>query len=152
MFKIEIIAVSRAKNGPHSDILNDYAKRIQWPLKIHEVESKIKNPSQMQQDECEKICKLLTSDSVKIIMDERGKTLTSRNFASVIDDYRVNHQGTIQFVIGGADGLTDTIRQQAHRKISFGQQTWPHMLARIMLLEQIYRAQQILSGHPYHRD
>ena len=86
-----------------------------------------------------------------IALDERGKTLTSQNFSSLIGRYRDETGGTIQFILGGSDGLTDQVRSRSDLMLSFGKQTWPHLLARIMLLEQIYRAQQILAGHPYHR-
>jgi 23S rRNA (pseudouridine1915-N3)-methyltransferase len=85
-------------------------------------------------------------------MDERGKSLPSLKFADKIRDLQNQGRSHIQFIIGGADGLGDDIRKRADLLLSFGAQTWPHMLARVMLLEQIYRCQQILSGHPYHRE
>jgi 23S rRNA (pseudouridine1915-N3)-methyltransferase len=83
---------------------------------------------------------------------KRGKTIPSRTFAQKIDDIQNSGISTIQFMIGGADGLSDEIRARAKFLLGFGSQTWPHLLARVMLIEQIYRAQQILAGHPYHRD
>ena len=85
-------------------------------------------------------------------MDERGTSLSSRDFAAKIDGFQNNSFGTVQFIIGGADGLSDDIRKKAHFMMSFGKQTWPHMLARAMLAEQLYRATSILANHPYHRE
>ena len=85
-------------------------------------------------------------------MDEKGKTLSSIEFSKHIEKIQLDSTNGIQFIIGGADGLDDEIRDQARLIMSFGRQTWPHMMARVMLLEQIYRAQQILAGHPYHRE
>ena len=152
MFKIEIIAVARIKKGPHADLANEYIRRIRWPLDIHEIETRSTAAGQAQIEEEQKILKSLKSDAVKIALDERGQTLSSSEFAQILGDYRDNSAGTIQFIIGGADGLTPEIRDKTQKQVSFGRQTWPHLLARIMLLQQIYRAQQILSGHPYHRE
>ena len=106
----------------------------------------------MHEDECAHLLKNLANDAVIIAMDERGKTLPSREFAQKFQNWQNEGQSHVQFFIGGADGLNDEIRKRAQLLLSFGKQTWPHMLARIMLLEQIYRAQQILKNHPYHRD
>lgn len=133
-------------------MISEYEKRIQWHVDIIECESKEHNAQKRKADEVEKIKKHLDSNAIIIAMDERGKTYSSREFAQKIDKYQLDGHNKIQFVIGGADGLTDEIRNAANMVISFGKQTWPHLLARIMLLEQIYRSQQILSGHPYHRD
>lgn len=150
--KIDIICIARAKKSPHVELINDYQKRIQWPLNIIECESKEQNPQKKQQDEADKIKKHLKNDAVIIAMDERGKTFSSRKFSKKMQKFQNDGLTQIQFVIGGADGLTEEIRQNATLLLAFGEQTWPHLLARVMLLEQIYRSQQILAGHPYHRD
>ncbi|MBK6897547.1 MAG: 23S rRNA (pseudouridine(1915)-N(3))-methyltransferase RlmH [Alphaproteobacteria bacterium] len=152
MFKIEIIAVARIKKGPYADLAEEYSKRIRWPLDIREIDARHTSPAQGQAEEELKILKSLKPDAIKIALDERGETLSSTQFAKILGGYRDEGAGTLQFIIGGADGLTSQIRIQTQKQISFGRQTWPHLLARIMLLEQIYRAQQILSGHPYHRE
>ena len=94
----------------------------------------------------------LSPTSIKIALDERGKTLSSRELSGKIQDFQNESASEIQFIIGGANGLSDELRKECNFLLSFGRVTWPHMLARIMLIEQIYRSQQILSGHPYHRD
>lgn len=152
MLKIEIIAVSRLRNGPFADLLEDYKTRIRWDLKIHEVEARSADASRMQSEEAEKILKLVNSHAFVIALDERGNGLKSLDFAKTLEKLKNNGETHIQFIIGGADGLTDEVRSRANMLLSFGQQTWPHMMARVMLAEQIYRAQQILAGHPYHRE
>ena len=152
MLKIEIIAVNRIKKGAYADLVEDFSKRIRWPITIIQIEAKSSNPHTAQKEELEKIGKLIKPDAIRIVMDESGKSLSSREFSQLFSHYTNTHDGIIQFIIGGSDGLNDEIRKKAHKIISFGKQTWPHLLARVMLLEQIYRAQQILANHPYHRD
>lgn len=146
MPNIEIIAVGKLKNDPLLDVFEDYRKRLQWKLSLTELEGK------NQADELIKIEDKLDSRAALVVMDERGQSMSSRDFAAKIDDFQNKGLSTVQFVIGGADGLTDDIRKKASLILSFGKLTWPHKLARVMLIEQIYRAQQILAGHPYHRD
>ena len=129
-----------------------YQKRIHWPVNIIALESKHKDPRKCQEDEAQKILKFLNNQAVIIAMDERGKSIPSLEFSKKIEGFAHEGRNHLQFVIGGADGLTSDVRKQAHMLVSFGKQTWPHALARVMLLEQIYRTQQILAGHPYHRE
>lgn len=152
MLKLEIIAAGRLKSGPLAELSDEYVKRIRWPLTLHEIESKHKDPAAIQADETEKIMQKLSPDTFIIVLDERGKGLRSLDFAQTLLKLQDTGVDKIQFVIGGADGLTEGPRKRANLLLSFGQQTWPHMLARVMLLEQIYRAQQIIAGHPYHRE
>lgn len=152
MSKIEIIAVGRMKSGPFQDLAEEYAKRLRDKIMVHEVESRHKDPHEMNKDENEKIAAFLKPGSFIIVLDEHGKGVRSLEFAKTIETLRNNGYPRLQFIIGGADGLTEEIKQRADLVMSMGAQTWPHMLARVMLLEQIYRAQQILDGHPYHRE
>ncbi len=152
MLKIDIIAISRVKKGSYFELIEDYKKRINWNLNIIELESKYSDPVKAQKDEEEKILKHLNNQAIIIILDERGDGLKSLDFAKTLENFKNNGENHIQFVIGGADGLTQNTRDKADILLSFGQQTWPHILTRVMLLEQIYRAQQILSNHPYHRE
>lgn len=146
MLKIDVIAVGKLKNGPFYELLQEYQKRIRWKLTVHELEA------ETQEAEIARITARLDNDAIIIAMDERGNGLKSIDFADTINRFQESGTDHIQFIIGGADGLNDDIRGRANLLLSFGQQTWPHMLARIMLLEQIYRAQQIIAGHPYHRE
>lgn len=152
MKSVEIIAVGKMPQGPLHELCKDFIKRTQWPVTITELESKIKDPPQAKLDEARKIMERITPAAFVVILDERGKSLRSMDFASKIGDLQLSGQNNIQFIIGGADGLTQEIRNRADMLMCFGQQTWPHMMVRVMLLEQIYRAQQILAGHPYHRE
>ncbi len=152
MLKIEILAVHRLKKGSMLDLLEGYSKQIKWGFKIHEVESKYRESKTMFEDENRRLADLIAPDAFVIVLDERGNGLKSLDFAKTLGNLQDNGEQHIQFVIGGADGLSEGIRARANLLLSFGQQTWPHMMARIMLTEQIYRAQQILAGHPYHRE
>ena len=152
MLKIEILAVSRLRKGPYAELIDLYKTRIRWDLKIHEIEARTSDPATTQQEESEKILKLINKHAIVIALDERGNGLKSLDFAKTLEKFKNNGENHFQFIIGGADGLTDEVRNTASILLSFGQQTWPHLLARVMLLEQIYRAQQILAGHPYHRE
>ena len=152
MLKIEIIAAGQLKRGPLFELCEEYIKRLTWQVTITTIESKLKDPKEMQTEENRKIMGHLRSDSHVIVLDERGKSLGSVDFAKVIEKVQNAGKSHIQFVIGGASGLSDEVRKRANLVLGLGAQTWPHMLARVMLLEQIYRAQQILSGHPYHRE
>jgi 23S rRNA (pseudouridine1915-N3)-methyltransferase len=152
MFKIDIIAVSRTKKGPLFELIEDYKRRIQWSLTIHEIEAKSTDPQKAQEEENEKILKLINPSAVVVVLDERGEGLKSLDFAKTLEKFKNNGDNHFQFILGGADGLMDPVRNKANILLSFGRQTWPHLLARVMLLEQIYRAQQIMIGHPYHRE
>ena len=146
-FQSQIIAIGRMKNSsPFAQSYAEYDKRMQGAVELFELEGR------NQKDELEKINAKLIPSSPIIALDEKGKTLSSVEFANKISDIQNITTGKFQFIIGGADGLDDGIRQKANLVLSFGRLTWPHMLARVMLIEQIYRAQLILSNHPYHRE
>lgn len=152
MIKIDIIACGRLKKGPYFDLCAEYQKRTRWAVELYEIESKYTEAAHVQGDEMRRIKELLKNEAFVVVLDERGDGLRSLDFAKTIEKLMNNGNDYIQFIIGGADGLTDEVRDRANLLLSFGQQTWPHLLARVMLLEQIYRAQQILAGHPYHRE
>lgn len=146
-FSIEIIAVGKLKSSsPFYTLFDKYARRMQGKVSIVELEGR------SQAEELKKIEAKLSPSSPLIVLDEKGKSIPSLQFAKKLEDFQNYKSGTFQFVIGGADGLNDTIRKRADLVIGFGAQTWPHMMVRVMLIEQIYRAQQILINHPYHRE
>ena len=140
------------RKGAFFDLCEEYSKRLKWTLKVHELESRHTDAEAAQRDENDKIAALLKNDAFVIVMDERGNGLRSLDFAKTIEKLQNSGNSHLQFIIGGADGLLDDVRGRANLLLSFGQQTWPHMMVRVMLLEQLYRAQQIIVGHPYHRD
>ncbi len=149
---IEIIAVGVLKKHPLLDLWNDYIKRSSWNITIYEIESKQKNPDKYAKEIESKIISKISTDAYKIALDERGKSYKSVDFAKKIENLQNTGHTKLQFIIGAANGLTQEIRNKSDLLLSFGMQTWPHMLVRIMLIEQIYRTQQIISGHPYHRE
>lgn len=152
MFKIDVIVVGKVKKGPWYDLMDDYVTRTKWDVNLLEVESKFTDSKAQQSHEQRLILEKLDEDSFIIVMDERGDGLRSLDFAQTIQKIQTTGADKITFLIGGAEGFTDEIRNKANMMISFGQQTWPHVMVRVMLLEQIYRAQQIIAGHPYHRE
>lgn len=150
--RLTICTVGRLKAGPERDLIAKYTKRVQWPLEIIEVEERRKlSPAELRNREGELLSGVLPAGAIRIAMDERGKALSSQHLADKLGAWR--DQGRdIAFLIGGAGGLSPEHRNNADLVLSFGTATWPHMLARVMLVEQIYRAQGILAGHPYHRE
>ena len=150
--RLTICTVGRLKSGPERDLIDKYKKRVQWPLEIMEVEERRKlSAAELKSRESALLTGALPAGTVRIAMDERGKTLSSRDFGDKLGAWR--DQGRdIAFIIGGAGGLAPEHRKNADLVMSFGAATWPHMMARVMLVEQIYRAQEILAGHPYHRE
>nr|WP_298686743.1 23S rRNA (pseudouridine(1915)-N(3))-methyltransferase RlmH [uncultured Dongia sp.] len=155
--KIRIIALGRAKAGPEKSLVETYAKRLSWTCSIVELEAKKGiSGAELMAAEAELIEKALgTKASAKrviIALDERGQSLPSRDFAKRITALGNQGYSELVFIIGGADGLASAIRDRAGLLLSFGAMTWPHMLVRVLLMEQLYRAQTIIAGHPYHRD
>jgi 23S rRNA (pseudouridine1915-N3)-methyltransferase len=146
-FSVELIAVGRLKpTSPFHEAFHEYVRRLNSSVNITEIEAR------NQGEEIEKLISKINPAHPLIVLDEKGKTLPSIRFAQKIEELQNAKPGPFQCVIGGADGLNDDIRQKADILLSFGQQTWPHMMVRIMLMEQLYRAQQILANHPYHRE
>jgi 23S rRNA (pseudouridine1915-N3)-methyltransferase len=97
------------------------------------------------------IANIIPDKAVTVIMDERGESMNSASFAGRLQGWRSEDRPAVIFIVGGSDGLATSLRENAHLRLAFGAATWPHQLVRIMLLEQIYRAVTIISGHPYHR-
>ena len=147
--KIRIIAVGRQKSSPTKDLCDEYLKRMNWNVGLKEIDAP-KGSTSAQ--EVPLILKELTKPGLIVALDERGETLSSPEFAKKMGSWQNQAPSNeITFLIGGADGFDNEVRKKAKFLMSFGKQTWPHMLVRVMLLEQIYRAQQITAGHPYHR-
>ncbi|MGR3512446.1 MAG: 23S rRNA (pseudouridine(1915)-N(3))-methyltransferase RlmH [Paracoccaceae bacterium] len=153
--KVRIAAVGRLRSGGEAELLADYRTRFDrtgralglGPLDIREVEAKKGGKSA----EADLLRKAASDARPLIALDERGKALTSPAFASQLGAWRDAGQPEACFLIGGADGLATELAAEADFKLSFGTMVWPHMLARVMLVEQLYRAASILAGTPYHR-
>ncbi len=150
--KLTIAAVGRAGRGPERDLYEHYAGRIRWPLTLREIEEKKKLPAaQLIAREGELLLGAVPARSTLVALDRRGKVLDSEAFAGRLGRWQDDGVGDVAFLIGGADGHGEPLLKTAGLILSFGVMTWPHLLARAMLAEQIYRAQQLLAGHPYHR-
>ena len=159
--KLSLCAVGRLKKGPETELYQRYGDRIVnsgkavgiGPLKLLEIAEANGGTSQIRRSlEADKLIDLSQSSDYCIALDEGGKSLTSREFSGLLGNARDDGYQMMSFLIGGADGHGDQIKQHARMSLTLGRMTLPHGLARVVLVEQIYRAITIMSGHPYHRD
>ncbi|MEM9581748.1 MAG: 23S rRNA (pseudouridine(1915)-N(3))-methyltransferase RlmH [Pseudomonadota bacterium] len=154
--RVTICAVGKLRAGPELDLITDYLTRFDrtgrnmglGPAKVIEVEDK-KNGGMAA--EAQLLRRAVPKSALICSLDERGKVVTSPDFAKQLANWRDTGTQDLAFVIGGADGLAPEFRAEAGQLLSFGKMVWPHMLARVMLSEQLYRAASILAGSPYHR-
>jgi len=150
--RLLIAAVGRLRAGPLRDLYDDYVGRLPWPADLREFEAKPgRSAAERQRREADMILGALPTSAVLVALDPRGWALTSEDFAARIGQWRDSGTATLAFAIGGADGFDDRVRAAARLVLSFGSLTWPHLLVRVMLAEQLFRASSILAGHPYHR-
>lgn len=150
--RILIAAIGRARKGPELALYDHYAARItRWPLTVRDLEVPGNRPPGDRRAAEGKRLIDATADTTAIALDEAAPSLTSAEFARRLGQWQDSGTATVSFLIGGADGHTDAVRAHARMSLSFGPMTWPHLLVRGLLAEQLYRAQQILAGHPYHR-
>jgi len=136
---LHVIARGKIARSPEAELVARYEKRIAWPIRLTELPEtggRIPDP----------LTPLRT-----VLLDERGRDLASEALASQLEQWRDGGIRECRFVIGAADGHSEDDRQAADLLLSFGKATWPHLLVRAMLLEQLFRATSILAGHPYHR-
>ena len=137
---LHIIARGKIGRGPEAELVDRYLKRIAWPTRVTELpESGGRLPAPAE-------------NGVTILLDEKGEPLGSLAFARKLETWRDGGRREARFLIGGADGFGDEERGRADLLIAFGKATWPHLLARAMLAEQLFRATSILANHPYHRE
>jgi 23S rRNA (pseudouridine1915-N3)-methyltransferase len=149
--KIDILCIGRLKRGPQQDLLDEYLKRLHWQATIREFDSKKSDPAARQAEEHAQLISWLQPNAALWALDEKGANASSKELADKLALYQ-RETPYLQCIIGGADGLLPEMRQRADFLLSFGRCTWPHQMVRVMLAEQLYRCQQILAGHPYHRD
>ncbi len=150
--RLWLAAVGRAKPGPARALFEEYAGRLTWPLTLREVEVKKRlPPDELRRQEADLLLAAVPANATVVALDERGAALDSAGFAARVGGWRDSGVCDLAFLIGGADGHGDAARRRADLLLALGPMTWPHMLVRGMLAEQLYRAQQILAGHPYHR-
>lgn len=154
-----LLCVGRMKSGPERELYARYAKRIEAMrniglegLDLKEIdESKARSPAERMAQEGAALLAALPADAPLVVFDERGKTVSSMQFAGTITRERDSGRKAMCFAIGGAEGLDPAVRARAAAVFSFGAMTLPHQIVRILAAEQIYRALTIISGHPYHR-
>ena len=154
--RVTVCAVGRLRKGPEKTLIDDYLDRFDktgrglglGPVTMREVEDK---KGGGMAAEAALLSKAIPEGAAICCLDERGKLMTSPDFADQLGKWRDQGRADVAFVIGGADGLDPALRDRADMALSFGKMVWPHMLARVMLSEQLYRAASILAGSPYHR-
>ena len=137
---LHIVARGKIGRSPEAEVVERYLKRVSWPVKVTELpESGGRVPPPPR-------------DGVTVLLDEKGEQLGSRAFAETLSAWQDAGKSEARFMIGGADGFGEPERAGADLLLAFGRATWPHLLARAMLAEQLWRATSILANHPYHRE
>jgi 23S rRNA (pseudouridine1915-N3)-methyltransferase len=158
--RIVVAAVGRLKQGAERELAERYRKRAAdagrkaglQAIDLVEIrESRAGDAARRMLEESIAIANIIPDRAVSVILDERGENMSSASFAGRLQGWRMQDRPAVVFIIGGHDGLAPVLREKAGLAIAFGAATWPHQLARIMLLEQVYRAVTIMAGHPYHR-
>jgi 23S rRNA (pseudouridine1915-N3)-methyltransferase len=136
---LHVIARGKIGRSPEAELVDRYLKRIAWPTKLTELSEKAPTPP-------------APPGSMTVLLDEKGKALSSMELAKTLEQWRDRGVREARFIIGAADGHSPEARASADLLISFGPATWPHLLVRAMLAEQLFRATSILANHPYHRE
>ena len=149
--RLTLVAVGRLGADPAAALFDAYARRLRPPLAVIEVEERRKLPvAALVRSEAGKLLAAVPEGAAIVALDERGRALASDAFAARLGAWR-DAGRDVAFLIGGADGLDPSVRIRADLVLSLGPMTWPHRMVRAMLAEQLFRAQAILTGHPYHR-
>ena len=146
---ITILTVGKNKDQALQGLIDEYLKRLKGDVTITEIAPPNCSDAERKIREAELLRAAIPPKSIVIALDERGKTMDSPAFAAKLE--QLQQQGRLVFLIGGAEGLDQSLRDAAQLTLCFGAMTWPHMLVRLMLVEQLYRAATISAGHPYHR-
>ena len=154
--RLHVCAVGRLRAGPERALTDDYYQRFDrtgrplglGPVVEHEVEDKRGGGMAAEAD---LLARAVPPGALMVTLDERGRVMASPEFAAMLARWRDMGRQDLAFVIGGADGIDPGLRARAESSVSFGAMVWPHMLIRVMLAEQLYRAATILAGGPYHR-
>lgn len=153
--KITIKAIGKLKSPEMKSLIKIYEKRLSFTFTFsweeYEVKKKLSGDL-LKKAEASLLHEKLSSEDFVIVLDERGKNITSPELATLLSNQHFQSSRPVVFIIGGAEGLSAEIHQRANYTLSLGKLTWPHMMVRLMLIEQLYRAQQIIAGHPYHKD
>ena len=149
-----VLAIGKMKkNSPEQTLINNYIKQCGWPIQILELEEKrALSGEKLKEAESDLLRKHIPSCSKIVVLDERGANISSKEFSEKLVSWQDCGCKQIALLIGGADGHHTSLRQEADLILSFGKMTLPHMLMRLVLCEQLYRAYTISIGHPYHKD
>ena len=150
--KINLITIGSFKNNdPYKILFEEYKKRVNFDINLIELKTKIYNNTEEQKREEAKILlKSKDKNSKLIVLDERGSIISTPDFHKLIDKYE-NINGTIDFIIGGSDGLAEEVRNEADFILSFSKMVFPHLMVRVLLIEQLYRVYTLKNNHPYHK-
>ncbi len=148
--KYNIYAIGNMRRSPEAEIFLKYSKRIK-NIEFFEYVSNFDEKNKKINDESKKLLSMIKNNGKKILLDEKGTILSSFEFSKLISDWRNHGNNIINFLIGGADGVNENISKNVDLTISLSNMTFPHMLARIVLVEQIYRSETIINNHPYHK-
>lgn len=152
---ITIATIGKMKrDAPERALIEKYIAQSPWPVTIKEMESKQRDPVKRKAEESALLLKAGdgVSGLTRIALHEHGKTYRSQDFAALLGRLRDEGTSNLHFLIGGADGHSDALLEKCPKRLSLGAATWPHMLVRAMLAEQLYRAWSIQNNHPYHRE
>ncbi len=147
---MRLIAIGRARKGPEQELFERYAKRLRPALDLTELADGHGAPAEIKRREAKALLASLPADAWVVALDQAGEQPDSLKLATLLESW-LGLSRPVCFVIGGAEGLDEEVIRRADRTLSLGALTWPHMLARVMLAEQLYRARAIAAGHPYHR-
>jgi 23S rRNA (pseudouridine1915-N3)-methyltransferase len=153
--RFTILSIGKFENSPHKAVFENYIKRLKWKVELKEFDLKNSTNSSVEkikEGEGALILKALKPSSKLIALDEKGQQFTSQNFAKLISSFALHGDSDLSFAIGGSNGLSPEVLKQAALKISFGLATFPHLMVRSILAEQLYRASTILAGKPYHKE
>lgn len=148
--KIKIISIDHDKSRQYSDISSEYIKRTPWKIDVVDLEP-VNSGTQQKEKEGALILKHIKPEDYIIALDPNGEQMTSEGFAKSIQNLQDSSSKTISFIIGGAFGLSESVKTRANILLSLGKMTMPHRIAKLVLIEQIYRAYTITKSHPYHK-
>lgn len=151
--RVTIIAVGRERPGPARELFESYSARCPWPIRLIGVAPRTTGEVERRlSEEAERLLRAIPQGAAVIALDEQGELLDSQGFSARIAAWRADGRTDLACLIGGPDGLAADVRARADLALAFGRMTWPHLLVRVMLAEQLYRAASILARHPYHRE
>lgn len=149
--RLRVLAVGRCRDPRLTGLIETYRERLPWPLEFRDIEVKGADPARRRVEEGRAILAAVPPEAALVALDERGALLSSRDFAARLAVWRDEGRRAVAFAIGGAEGLDAAVCARAELVLALGRLTFPHELVRLLLVEQLYRAHTILSGHPYHR-